>query len=178
MRRFIENVDEGEFKTALEGQSDPKFTLFLAARADPAYRDESFASLCKKFGITLQDVDELWRNHQLHHGMIQMMNHVPQILRDVAEDSKSTTQMCPKCEGLKTVADGEPPIIRTCPLCKGAGEMRRPGDKASRELVFESIGLTGRKGPMVAIQQNFGLDSGLEDLLMNTQRVVSGEVKS
>lgn len=178
MRRFIENVDEGEFERALEAQSEPKFALFLSARADPAYRGQSFAALCKKFGITLQDVDELWRNHQLHTGMIQMMNHVPRILQDVAEDSKSKDQMCPKCEGLKTISDGEPPKVRNCPLCKGIGEVRVAGDKNSRDLVFESIGLIGKKSPMFAIQQNFGLDSGLEEILMNTQRVISGEVKS
>jgi hypothetical protein len=52
--------------------------------------------------------------------------------------------------------------------------MRVIGDKASRDLVFESIGLTGKKGPTIAIQQNFGLASELGDVLMTSQKIITG----
>src|SRR5947208_14077255 len=70
MRRFIDSVPDKEFAEALEHAPDPKFQTFLAARADPAYRGLSFAALCRKFNIPLADVDDLWRQHQLHVGMI------------------------------------------------------------------------------------------------------------
>ncbi len=173
MRRFIENVPEDEFSAALDASGDPKFQNFLLARCDPAYRQVGFAALCRKFNISLQDVDDLWRSHQLHRGMIRMMNQVPVILEDVAEDAKSRTVVCPRCDGLLTLINDKGDV-RPCPVCKETGMVRQTGDKAARELVFESIGLTGKRGPMVAIQQNFGLDSGLEDVLMATQRVISG----
>jgi hypothetical protein len=43
----------------------------------------------------------------------------------------------------------------------------------ARDLLFESIGLTGKRGPLVAIQQNFGLDMELGDVLAASQRVVT-----
>jgi len=52
--------------------------------------------------------------------------------------------------------------------------MRVIGDKAARDLVFESIGLTGKTSPTVAIQQNFGLDSELGDVLQMSQKVITG----
>lgn len=178
MKRFIENVPDNEFSAALESSPDPKFATFLAARADPAYATLSFSALCRKFNISLQDVDDLWRNHQLHRGMIQMMTHVPQVLEDVAQDAKSKMVVCTRCDGEGVLVSNNGPDdtggARVCPVCDGAKKIKVSGDKAARDLVFESIGLTGKRSPMVAIQQNFGLDSGLEDILISTQRVLSG----
>lgn len=182
MRRFIENVPETEFSEALRDNPDPKFALFYQARMDPAYINVSFSELCRKFQISLADVDDMWRKHQLHKGMIAMMNQVPQILTDVAEDAKTHMEFCQKCDGTGVIPDGvveegTEADTRTCPRCAGLGEVKVIGDKAARDLVFESIGLIGKKVPFNAIQMNFGLDSGLEDVLMSTSKLITkGEV--
>lgn len=172
MRRFAENVPEDLFTAALESSTDPKFVNFLAARINPLYKNHSLASLARKFNVTLADLDDLYRNYQLHVGMVRMMEHVPQVLVDVAEDAKSRIVVCSRCDGEGKLLD-EKQNQRECPVCNGIGRVRQSGDKAARDLVFESIGLIGKRGPMVAIQNNFGLDSGLEDTLLSTAKLIS-----
>jgi hypothetical protein len=177
MRRFIENVPETEFQAALEVCSEPKIEMLLAARLDPAYRTSSFASLCKKFNVSLSEVDDIWRNHQLHVGMMRMMSKVPDMMADMVEDARSSMVCCPRCDGLKRVSeggdDGKKPIIRACPVCNETGLVRHVGDKVAREIVSEAAGLIGKKVPMFAVQNNnFGMDSALEELLMTSQKVL------
>jgi len=186
MKTFIENVPDAEFKDALESAPDPKYQHFLLAWLSPEHRRTSFGHLCNLFNISLQDVHELWRQHQLHRGMIQMSNHLPKVLDDVAFDAESRMEYCTRCDGTGTVSDREEGSfesstsrsshakepVRICPQCKGTKEVRVVGDRAARDLLFESIGLTGKKGPLVAIQQNFGLDMELGDVLAASQRVV------
>jgi hypothetical protein len=97
----------------------------------------------------------------------------------VAEDAESRMTACSRCDGTGKVNDAIPvseqePIVRVCPVCEGTRKMRVIGDNASRDLVFESIGLTGKKGPTIAIQQNFGLASELGDVLMTSQKIITG----
>lgn len=176
MQRFIDLVDETEFSAALTASGEPKYVTFLAARHDPAYRSLGFSALCRKFNISLQDVDDLWRSHQLHRGMMRMMNSLPDILEDVAVDARSRKVACPRCDGL-AVLTSDSGLPRACPVCDGTGKVRQTGDRDARHLVFESAGLTGKRGPLVAIQQNFGLDVELEEVLATSQRIVAGEEK-
>lgn len=173
MKRFIENVPDDEFTKALEAAEDPKIALVLKMHADPAYWNESFASLCRRANVSLRDVDDLWRNHQLHRGMVRMMTHVPEILEDVAVDAKSREVVCHRCCGETKITDDDGKQ-RPCPVCNETGRVRQVGDKNARDLVFESLSLTGKRAPMVAIQQNFGLDAQLEDVLMSTQKMITG----
>ena len=81
--------------------------------------------------------------------------------------------MCPKCEGLTWVgaaagypadtpgcrrADESNPDsiwIRDCPLCMKAGRVRVKGDEHSRDRILEMAGHINKKGPGIAIVQNF-----------------------
>src|SRR5262249_54480225 len=70
---------------------------------------------------------------------------------------------------------------KKCPECKGSGEVRMSGDKHARDLVFESMKLTGQKSPLVAMQQNFVsggsdmmLDNNMEKLLSLTAALTMG----
>ena len=49
-----------------------------------------------------------------------------------------------------------PVFIRDCPVCRAEGRVRSPGDEFSREKLLDMTGLIQKKGPMVAITQNFG----------------------
>lgn len=175
MSTFITHVPQDEFTKALAQSEDAKFVQMFAARCDPAYRELSFSALCRKFGVTLQDVDDLWRKHQLHVGMLNMMNHVPKILDDVAGDAESRFVCCPRCDGDKHLTTEQEGAVRTCPVCEGEGKVKIAGDKYARDLVFETIQLIGKRVPQVAIQQNnFGMNAGLEDVLLQTQKLITG----
>jgi hypothetical protein len=189
MSRILASMSREEFAEAVEMASaaDPENTrldTFLRALVDPAYRSVSIKNLTRQFGISLLQVHDIWRESRMHHGMMRMLNHVPDILEDTAVDARSTMGVCPRCDGIGTVmpettAKDEVPSVRSCPECEGKQKVRRPGDKVARELVFESIGLTGKRGgPLVAIQNNMATESGLEEVLVSTQKLIMGEPKN
>jgi RecJ-like exonuclease len=76
-----------------------------------------------------------------------MLNHLPDIMKDIAEDSESRDVPCPRCDGVGHVMreNGAAP----CPQCDGAGKVSVPGDAHARRLIFEILGLIGprRGGP-------------------------------
>lgn len=173
MRIFIENVPPDELTAALEASPDPKFQQFLDARTDPAYRNHSFAAICRKLNITLSEFDDLWRNHQLHRAMIRVSNYTPEIFEGVARAARSKMEACSRCDGEKLVYNDRG-VGRTCPVCDGAGKVEVYGVPHAIDKIYGSMGMDGRKGgPMVAIQQNFGLDSSLEDVLIESHKLLN-----
>jgi hypothetical protein len=138
--------------------------------------------LCKKFNISLQDADDLWRSHQLHTGMMEAMNHYPRVIKDIAEDSYTRMAACSRCDGEGVVSVNtnpeDPPKKKVCPVCEGEKKVRSVGDKGSRDHYLETIGVIGKKVPSNAIQMNFGLDMDLSDVLMMSQKVIQGDQKS
>src|SRR5437667_3982956 len=187
MSRLINSMSREGVAEAVEMASaaDPENTrldAFMRALYDPAYKSVPIQALTRQFGISLLQVHDIWRESRMHHGMIRMLNHVPDILEDVAVDSRSTLGVCPRCDGIGSIMEnmdeeGQASSVRACPECEGKQKVRRPGDRFSRELVFESIGLTGKRGPLVAIQNNLATESGLEETLVSTQKLVMGTQK-
>lgn len=163
---FLEAVGKDELLLALE-QSD-KVPLIEVAKSlcDPAV---TILGACKKHKVTLMDLVSCFQEFKHAEGIIRMMNHVPQVLEDVAIDAKSKTEPCPRCDasGLEPNTDETP-----CKLCRGQGEVRVKGDDTARQLLFEAQGLKGKKAPTVAIQQNFGGGVSLEETLSMTQKLL------
>ena len=179
VQTFFDTVPAQEFHDALMLSTDAKFEQLGRSMLDPRRIRESFAAKLIDAKLTLPELYEFWHKHQLHIGLIQIMNRVPKIMTDVATDAESRLTACSRCDGTGQVNDAIPnsdqePIVRVCPACEGTRQMRVIGDKAARDLVFESIGLTGKTSPTVAIQQNFGLDSELGDVLQMSQKVITG----
>jgi hypothetical protein len=138
-------VPTAAFDEALQLSGNERFHRLYDALHDPAYRKTSFGTLCRRFGISWVDLVDLWRAHNTCLGLMAALNHLPQILNDVAEDSESRDVPCPRCDGIGHVTrqNGEAP----CPTCDGAGKVRVPGDTHARRLMFELIGLIGpRRG--------------------------------
>lgn len=189
MRRFISNIDEDAFHLALAEAPDPKFRTFLNARLDPHFRNMTFAQMCRNFGISLAEMDDLYRKSQIHLGMIRSSNHIPQLIEDIAIDAKSKQAYCTRCDGTGTVSPADerspvggdredrPAAVRVCPMCHGAKEVRIPGDKSARDLVYESYGLIGKGGVQFNNQIHLSLDAELGDLLATSQKVLAGTVK-
>jgi len=69
---------------------------------------------------------------------------LPQIMADVTNNALNRDVVCPRCDGLKNVRDGEAES-RVCPVCKGEGQVRVPGDPHAIELVFEALALVFRR---------------------------------
>lgn len=185
MKRFRENIDPDKLELFL-GEHE-KYLPFIAALHDPAFAKLSFASICRRFNVSLHELQSLYTDGMRHMGLLEMSANLPQIMVDVSEDAKSKMELCSRCDGLKVLTeierDGDGKVVsrteRECPVCEGVGKVKVTGDKHARDLVFESMKLTGQKGPMVAIQQNFGsgngLDAKMEGMLKLTQGITVGE---
>lgn len=181
MRRFRENIDPDKLELFL-GENE-KYQLFLHALHDPTHAHLTFATICRKFSISLHELQTLYTDGMRHLGLLEMAANLPQVMVDVSEDAKSRMEHCPRCDGEGVVWFGSEANrqSKSCPQCRGTKEVRVSGDKHARDLVFESMKLTAQKGPLVAIQQNFGggdgLDARMEGMLKMTQQITVGERK-
>lgn len=173
-------IDRPELATILEGASvaDPRIEKMFNMMFDPAHSNKKLATMARECGLSYTELTDVIKKHRLAEGIVRMSEHVPQILTDVAEDAKNKSEFCPKCQGIGTVVDPRPPAIKkgedvadfmdkndpridesapipmTCPQCKGLGEVVKQGDQGARKLVFDSLGLTGGRGPLIAVQNN------------------------
>lgn len=181
VEEFLQEATQDEVLRALQTSDDPVAKDVLKSMLMPT--PWSFTAICRHHGLTYTSLVEMFSKYQINSGLIRQMRYVPKAMEDNAIDALSKFEPCPRCDG-----DGEIPdenaesvdgeikvrITKTCPLCKGRKEVRVPGDKLARELLFESAGLTGKKGPSVAIQQNFGAggDHSIESTLALTQKLL------
>src|SRR5262249_7412961 len=133
--------------------------------------------------ISLHEAQTIYTDHMRHMALLQMCSQLPQVIADVTEDAKSHMHACPRCDGEKVVVStrGNQKARKKCPECRGTGEVRMIGDKHARDLVFESMKLTGQKSPLVAMQQNFVsggrdmmLDNNMEKLLTLSAALTMG----
>ena len=161
-----------DFGDVLQFSGDERFFRLYDALHDDAYRNTSPGTLCRRFGISLRDLVDVWREHNALLGIMYMSTHFPEIVADVVHNAMSRDVVCPRCDALKNVRDGESES-RVCPVCQGKGGVTVPGDPHARELVFEVMGLIGRKEPAIRIEQNVRVES-LEEMLRIGQKPQTG----
>jgi hypothetical protein len=118
VKTFFDAVPRTKLDDAMRMSGDHRFYRLHDAIHDAAYRNMSKGTLCRKLGISLQDLFDVWRQYNLHMGMIQMENHLPEILVDLAVDSLSREAVCPQCDGI-----GVRELKRVCPVCGGVGSV-------------------------------------------------------
>jgi hypothetical protein len=152
LRALWDELDLPRFKEALEFAEDPRHKMLLFALTTPKMRKMSFPELCRRCQLSLRDVSAFWRNHQLQKGMMRMMNHMPQVMEDTAEDAKTRVVPCETCDGTGKLTREifNRQVGSICGECHGDGTVRIVGDKDARNLVFESAGL--RKSGLSVMQ--------------------------
>src|SRR5215813_7426683 len=96
-----------DFGDVLEFSGDERFLRLYDALHDEAYRNSSPGTLCRRFGVSLQDLVDVWRDYNSLLGQMYMATHLPQIMQDVTNNALSREVVCPRCDGLKNVRDGE-----------------------------------------------------------------------
>ena len=186
VKQFFATVDREKLEWFLS--ENDKYEGFLAALKSEQYAAFSFARIMAMHHVTLHELNTIYQDGNRAIGLFSMAGHLPKIMEDVAVSAESKDVCCPRCDG-----DGIVPVstrdedgnlkTKTCPDCKGNKVVIQTGDKHSIDVVFETMKLTGIKGPMVAIQNNqfalakggAGLDSSMEDMLRLTQTVTMGE---
>lgn len=177
LESFYKEVRMPDVKQALEVSNDPRYNMLLAAINNPRFVNCSFAELCRKCRMSIQDVVEIWRNHMKTQGIVRMMGHMPDIMEDVAIDSKSKMVTCDTCQGQGVMHGREVNKIKDpiCPVCHGDGTLRVQGDKDARLLAFETVGLRkGNVGQVNVLNVTKGIPL-MEDQIANIDRVFEAE---
>ena len=196
-RRLEASIPREELIKAMDATPDERANQLLLRLLDPAFRKHSLPKLAKDVGLTYPQVLHYITKYRLDQGLLQMSAHVPQVMEDVAIDSKSKEVTCPNCEGAKVIAHTEVvedpdtkkkvvlqklddeglPMWKKCLVCDGAGTIRQVGDADSRKLLFETLKLTGQRGPLVAIQNNAAGAGTMEDSVASMRDVLDVKVE-
>lgn len=191
----LEKVDIDVLQEMMLASGDQRFVSFGHALGDPLFKNRSLVQLCAMHGLGPKDVAAMYKEAQLAVGQIQQMRHAPNILESNAVAAIGLKVPCPTCKGRKVLVEtcercagsgkigkgpcaycGELGVIEVgpCQTCAETGWIMKAGDNGAFKGFMESAGLTGKSGPLVNINQNFGA-GGLEDFLREAERVI--EVK-
>jgi len=187
--RFFDNIQTDDLEDALALSSNTRFVEFLKQLCKPKFNKRtktaySVACVAKSCGITLPELNTFWRDANFARARDIAFAGIPRVMSDVVADSSNTLIPCPRCDGLGTLDPGpnydemegkkrKKTALRTCPECEGIGKVKKSGDIESRKLLFETTGMTGKKAPMVAIQNNVYGPSSLESFVDNFDKLDS-----
>lgn len=180
-KRFEKNLSRDETIAALSQHTEgnKRVEALVARLLDPEYRDVALGTLCERVGLSLHQLMDFYRKTKMDEGVMRVHKHVPDILEDTAKDALRSEESCWKCQGegeLLTASDDEDDEEQTkspCPECKGKGSIVVPGNTDARKLIFETIGLTGKRGPLIAQQFNLGgASDSQEDVMKSVHRLM------
>lgn len=171
---------------ALALSNDLRFKTFLERLSSPGARRQSLAAIAKRCELTLPQFAEFWQKAQHTQALAIAQSGIVSVTRDMVKDAQSLQGTCERCDGFGWcyVEDGlkeqgvegitnlnhrDPTSrqIRTCPNCKGTGSVLRAGSTDARKLLLGMVGMGGKSGPSVVVNQNFGgasIDSAISRL--------------
>jgi hypothetical protein len=112
-----------------------------------------------------------------------MMTHLPDIMEDVAIDSKDKLVVCTMCQGEGKLHDVtvNRRVGAICPECHGDGRIRIQGDKEARNLTFEAVGLKKSGGSINVLQVNDNSRRGvpsMEDQVLDVEKIFDADYTS
>lgn len=192
-RRLEQSMPREEMAYIMECADDERAQRLMKTMLDPRFRKRTLPWMARECGLSYMDVVMLIKNHHLGDGTVRASRHMPQVMEDVAVDSLSKQVTCGSCRGhmidgvasvpvTEDVVDEETkrlvrqqtldsagvPQWEKCLVCDGVGTLRKIGDAKARELLFEQMGLTGKRGPLV-VQQFNQAGGSMEDAVASTQ---------
>jgi hypothetical protein len=172
---YLKQIDpryNQEAQLALAESADPKFKEFLNRILEYRYRNYSYVALAKQCAIGLAEFSAFWRKACTHRAIAVAQSRAPEIVDHMANDARTRTVACERCDGLGWVAappdlpvstpgyrllagGNDPKWIRDCPMGCNNGKVNRPGDSHARDRILEISGLVKKGGAAVQIVQNF-----------------------
>ena len=160
-QRSLQNIIEGmggreEMLAVLEVSDDPVAEKLLGYLTSPTYDNHSVRSLCKRVGITVGELQQIYANTMKAKALMAAARHLPRVVEDTFIDSLSRTSLCPTCYGEKTIYRRKKEV--PCATCDGEGRIRVQGDVASRKLALTVVGLV-KQGPLM--EQNLNFDKAI-----------------
>lgn len=180
-RQLEESLPREELYGSLAAAADPRCATLLALLTDRELGKMTLPTLARRAGLAYAELLRLITAYRLDRGLLAMSAHVPQVLEDAAIDAKAKLVPCRQCQGTGKLAsesikqtDGEITVgVETdCWVCEGTGKIRKSGDSDARELVFETLGLTGKsRGINVNVNTAVTMPT-VEDDMTAAQRII------
>jgi hypothetical protein len=179
-RLLQESVPKDTLARILSTSADPRVERLVAYMFQPMFRDQTLESLAVKAGLVYGEVLRIITQAKVGQGILEMSEHVPGVMVDTAIDAQAKDIACPACRGTGEVIDdraakprkGQPPDLTECWTCQGSGWCREPGDTEKARLVFDAVGLTGRRGPSVQVNVGQTGAGTVEDDIGEAARVL------
>lgn len=173
MKSILTDLPRETIATVAERADEPAFRGLARDLADPKMMTVSTQGLLARHKISGARFLEIWRDHHAAEALALISPEFPALYRDIADNAKSHQVYCQVCNGTGAARAKTPSLH--CPRCKGVGVILEPGDKDSRRLMLEIAGLIGKKGPTVAIQQNFSQPTvSVEDTSATVGKILEG----
>jgi hypothetical protein len=172
VNQLFDQLGRDQVLATLDFSDDPKAQQLMALLVDPRNAHEKFNTLSRQ------------------EGLFRLNQALPDVMEDVAKDSRNQIVPCTHCNEERYIRKTEkvrnPDWVKggdeekwietdrmvLCPACYGRGEVELRGSKDARNLMMESLGLTGQKGPLIAQQINIGGASSHEDEVRLHQKLL------
>lgn len=122
---------------------------------------------CHRFLVLLEEAK---REKAKLEASLNRSEHLPRIMDDTCKDAMTVEGMCPDCYGEGIVIRARKEV--KCPPCNGTGKVKLKGSIEDRKLVFQSAGLIGEKGPLVAFNTVIGGVPSLADAVVEATKVI------
>jgi len=175
-----DSPESAAIRHALACSTDLRFVEFgkrIMQRDSRGHRQPCLATVAKQCAISLSEFDA-WADKSSAQWATSIAHRAsPRIMSDMVKAAQTRKEPCSRCDGTGEIELNKKP--RTCPLCKGAGEVDKIGDAHSQDKVLETAGVVGKKsGASVKLVQNFGtIESATDRLNKVTFEVASSETK-
>ncbi len=155
--RIYKDIGADEAVEIFTHTNDPRFRELMRTLSDPSYNKMTFQALYHRVGLTSVDIVEACRRYGLDRAVIKLSKRTPEMAENLMEDALPKMEFCPRCDGKGWVPDiddeDNKAIKRTCPQCEGKCKIRIMGDKESKKMVMDSMGLI-KQQPLLAVQNN------------------------
>ena len=142
---------EGLLQAAM-ASPNPKAAFLAELLLDKAFSRSGTKVLAKKADMGADEIVDLYRNKKWLEATLALHEQLPDIIHGAAADAKPKMVPCAECKGQQKTEDG-----KTCWICGGWGEVRRPGDKDKLKFIGDAVGLTGKVAP--AVQNNIQVNA-------------------
>ena len=136
---------KGLLEAALVSQN-PKAPILAELCLDRAFSRSGTKDLARKAGMGAEEIVDLYRNKKWLEATLNLHEKLPEVIAGAVEDAAPSRVVCEECRGKLVDKDGN-----LCWLCKGKGDIRKPGDQKKLEFVGEAVGMTSKSGPMVQV---------------------------
>jgi len=162
--RIYQTIGKQDIVESFVHTGDDRYLELARSLLDGKHDENTCQQLYKRVGLSSLDVIEAFRRYKLDQAIINIHQEIPTVSKDLMEDAKSYSDLCPRCEGLTTVkVAGQD---EECPRCGGCGIIKMKGDSRAREMAFKATGMIQDK--VISINQNFGPMQPMDQVIVGS----------